>query len=203
VWAYDFVHDVCENGRKLRVLTIEDEFTRMCMEIEVEYRMNARFVGQTLLRLFVEHGTPRYIRSDNGPEFIAKALMRMLQINGVECRHIDPGSPWQNGLNERFNGSYRDELANMETFGNRDHAWALSKGYKRRYNQERPHSSLGYQTPMEFLAAWRKDRGNTAGGQGLSPPEDTEARKPLSSEAGGAWSIKTKLQDRPAAVQTA
>jgi putative transposase len=152
VWAYDFLFDQCENGRKLKVLTITDEFTRICLEIEVEHRMTSAYVGRTLLRLFAEHGTPRYVRSDNGPEFIARALMRMLAIQGVECRHIEPGSPWQNGLDERFNGSYRDECANLETFHNREHARALSQLYKRHYNQERPHSSLGYQTPMEFAA---------------------------------------------------
>ena len=152
VWAYDFLFDQCENGRKLKVLTITDEFTRLCLEIEVEYRMNSAYVGATLLRLFAEHGTPTHVRSDNGPEFIAKALMRMLKLQGVECRHIEPGSPWQNGLDERFNGSYRDECANLETFHNRDHARALSKLYQRHYNQERPHSSLAYQTPLEFAA---------------------------------------------------
>jgi putative transposase len=152
VWAYDFLFDQCEHGRKLKVLTIEDEFTRLCLAIEVEYRMNSAYVGATLLRLFAEHGAPTYVRSDNGPEFIAQALMRMLKMQGVECRHIEPGSPWQNGLDERFNGSYRDECANLETFHNRDHARALSKLYKRHYNQERPHSSLAYQTPREFAA---------------------------------------------------
>ena len=156
VWAYDFVFDQCENGRKLKILTIVDEFTRQCLEIEVEHRMTSAQVGGTLLRLFAEQGAPRYLRSDNGPEFIARALMRMLKIQGVECRHIEPGSPWQNGVDERFNGSYRDECANLETFYNRDHARALSQTYKRHYNQERPHSSLGYQTPMEFAAGWRK-----------------------------------------------
>jgi transposase InsO family protein len=152
VWAYDFLFDQCENGRKLKVLTIEDEFTRRCLAIEVEYRMNSAYVGATLLRLFAEYGAPTYVRSDNGPEFIAKLLMRMLKIQGVECRHIEPGSPWQNGLDERFNGSYRDECGNLETFYNRDHARALSQLYKRHYNQERPHSSLAYQTPLEFAA---------------------------------------------------
>jgi putative transposase len=154
VWAYDFLFDQCENGRKLKVLTVTDEFTRLCLEIEVEHRMTSRYVGQTLLRLFAEFGTPLYLRSDNGPEFIAKALMRMLTIQGVECWHIEPGSPWQNGVDERFNGSYRDECGNLETFYNRDHARALSKLYKRHYNQERPHSSLAYQTPMEFANRW-------------------------------------------------
>ena len=151
VWAYDFVHDVCENGRKLKVLTVEDEFTRRCLAIEVEHRMPARFVAQTLLKLFAEHGlTPALVRSDNGPEFIAKCLMRTLHVKGVECRHVDPGSPWQNGINERFNGSYRDECANLETFHNRNHARALSRLYVRDYNERRPHSSLGYLTPEEF-----------------------------------------------------
>ena len=115
--------------------------------------MDAKFMVRTLLRLFGEHGVPVYVRSDNGPEFIAKALMEMLAEAGVECRHIEPGSPWQNGKNERFNGSYRDECANMNTFHNRDHARALSKLYKREYNAVRPHSSLEYQTPAEFAQA--------------------------------------------------
>ena len=162
VWAYDFVHDVCENGRKLKVLTIEDEFTRRCLAIEVEHRMTAGFVGRTLLKLFGELGAPTFVRSDNGPEFIAKCLMRMLKIQGVECRHIEPGSPWQNGHLERFNGSYRDECANLETFHNRDHARALSRLYMRDYNERRPHSSLGYLTPAEFARKQEKKNARTA-----------------------------------------
>lgn len=162
VWAYDFMHDVCENGRKLKVLTVEDEFTRRCLAIEVEHRMPAKFVAQTLLKLFAGHGTPRFVRSDNGPEFVARCLMRTLQIKGVQCRHIDPGSPWQNGLNERFNGSYRDECANLETFHNRDHARALSRLYMKDYNQCRPHSSLGYLTPEEFTKQQQKENARTA-----------------------------------------
>jgi putative transposase len=162
VWAYDFVHDVCENGRKLKVLTVEDEFTRRCLAIEVEHRMCARFVARTLLGLFAGHGAPTFVRSDNGPEFIAKHLMRMLKIQGVECRHIEPGSPWQNGINERFNGSYRDECANLETFHNRDHARALSRLYVRDYNEGRPHSSLGYLTPREFAGKYERTAAPTA-----------------------------------------
>jgi len=150
VWAYDFVEDRTEQGRKLRVLTVVDEFTRQCMAVEVEYRMNARYVADALLRLFESHGAPKFVRSDNGPEFIAQALMRTLAGAGVAARHIDPGSPWQNGRNERFNGSLRDECLNLETFHNRDHARALIKLYGRDYNERRPHSSLGYLTPREF-----------------------------------------------------
>jgi len=169
VWAYDFLEDRTESGRKLRILTVEDEFTRLCLEIEVEHRMNADFVAKTLLRLFEEHGVPKFIRSDNGPEFIARALMRMLAMHGVEARHIEPGSPWQNGFNERFNGSYRDECANLETFHNCEHARALSKMYKRHYNHERPHSSLGYRTPMEFAGECGGGKMPAGAGLGLCP----------------------------------
>ena len=155
VWAYDFVEDRTEAGRKLRVLTVEDEFTRECVAVEVEYRMNARYVADTLLRLFAERGAPKYVRSDNGPEFVAKHLMRVLAGRGVEARHIDPGSPWQNGRNERFNGSLRDECLNLETFHNRDHARALIKLFGRHYDERRPHSSLGYLTPREFAERWK------------------------------------------------
>ena len=157
VWAYDFVEDRTESGRKIRVLTIVDEFTRECLEVEVEHRMNARFVAGAVLRLFGRRGTPAFIRSDNGPEFIAKFLMRVFAIHGVTARHIEPGSPWQNAFNERFNGSLRDECLNLETFHNRDHARALIKLYARGYNERRPHSSLGYQTPREFAAKWRRE----------------------------------------------
>jgi putative transposase len=159
VWAYDFVEDRTEAGRKLRVLTVADEFTRECVAVEVEYRMNARYVADTLLRLFAERGAPEFVRSDNGPEFIAKHLMRVLAGSGVEARHTDPGSPWQNGRNERFNGTLRDECLNLETFHNRDHARALIKLFGRHYDERRPHSSLGYLTPKEFAAKWRSKHG--------------------------------------------
>jgi len=153
-WAWDFMEDRTEGGRKLRILTVEDEFTRRCLAIEVEHRMNSRFVADTLLGLIAEHGAPRFVRSDNGPEFIARHLMRVLAIHGAEARHIDPGSPWQNGLNERFNGTLRDECLNMETFEGRDHARMICKVFGRQYNDSRPHSSLGYRTPREFAESW-------------------------------------------------
>lgn len=176
-WAYDFVEDRTETGRKLRVLTVIDECTRECVEVEVEHRMNAKFLATTLLRLFKERGVPQFIRSDNGPEFIAKFMMRVFAIHGVTARHIEPGSPWQNGFNERFNGSLRDECLNLETFHNRDHARALIRLYARHYNERRPHSSLGYQTPREFAAKWKSEQqekdGCAGGGEArlsLCPP---------------------------------
>jgi putative transposase len=186
-WAYDFMEDRTETGRKLRVLTVVDEFTRECLAIEVEHRMNAKYVANTLLRLFAERGAPAFIRSDNGPEFIARHLMRVLAIYGVRARHIDPGSPWQNGKNERFNGSVRDECLNLETFHNRDHARALCKTYGRQYNEKRPHSSLGYLTPREFAETC---------GRGLCPrPQDLTHSAPPAE-----WEEKegpTGLTDRP------
>lgn len=181
VWAYDFVHDWCDNGRRLKFLTVEDEFTRQCLTIEVEHRLPASAVCRTLLRLFEEHGLPAFLRSDNGPEFLAGNLMKLLAERGVRCRHIDPGSPWQNGRNERFNGSLRDECLNLETFAHVDQARVISKLYMRHYNQERPHSALGYQTPDEFTAKWKKDVGFAADGGVVSPPEDTAEIIPVSS----------------------
>ena len=168
VWAYDFVEDRTEAGRKLRVLTVVDEFTRECMTVEVEYRMDAKFVARTLLEVIGRRGAPKYVRSDNGPEFVAKHLMRVLAGSGVEARHIEPGSPWQNGKNERFNGSLRDECLNLETFCNRDHARALVKLYGRHYNERRPHSSLGYLTPREFAEKWKQPAGTVPEGQECS-----------------------------------
>lgn len=161
VWAYDFVEDRTADGRKLRVLTVVDEFTRECVGVEVERRMNAKFVAATLLKLFRERGTPSFVRSDNGPEFVAKFLMRVLAAHGVAARHIDPGSPWQNGCLERFNGSLRDECLNTETFHGRDHARALVRLYGRHYNERRPHSALGYLTPAEFAGKWKAEQAGT------------------------------------------
>jgi putative transposase len=162
VWAYDFVEDRTESGRKLRILTVIDEFTRECVTVETEYRMNAKFVAASLVRLFKQRGTPEFVRSDNGPEFIAKHLMRVLAGAGVAARHIEPGSPWQNGVDERFNGTLRDECLNMETFHSRDQARAVIKLYGRHYNQRRPHSSLDYQTPGKFASDWARSNVSNA-----------------------------------------
>lgn len=163
VWAYDFMEDRTETGRKLRILTVIDEYTRRCIGVEVEHRMNAKFVARTLLGLFRAHGRPAYIRSDNGSEFIAKFLMNVLKIHGVAARHIDPGSPWQNGRNERFNGTLREECLNLETFHHRDHARAVVRLYARHYNDERPHSSLADEshpamTPCECYEGWQSEQ---------------------------------------------
>jgi putative transposase len=206
-WAYDFVHDACQDGRKLKILTVEDEYTRRCLAIEVERRMPASAVCRALLRLFAEHGTPQFVRSDNGPEFIAKALVKALAERGVACRHIDPGSPWQNGFNERFNGSLRDECLNLETFAHRDQARAVCRLYTRHYNHDRPHSALGYLTPEEFAARCAKrdgnkceDRGCAAGGGGAPPRKTPRPPKPLSSVTGATTRNNAHRRERPARV---
>lgn len=150
VWAYDFVFDRCENGRQLKILTVVDEFTREALAVVVEHRMSAKGVCGVLARLMDQRGVPAFVRSDNGPEFIAKGLMKLLTAQGVSCRHIAPGSPWQNGTNERFNGTLRSECTEMETFSHRDQARAVCELYRRHYNTERPHSALGYQPPAAF-----------------------------------------------------
>ena len=162
VWAYDFVEDRTKTGRKLRILTIIDEFTRRCIEIEVEHRMNSKYVGQVLLKCFATHGVPEFIRSDNGSEFIAKSLMRFMNEHDVKPFHIEPGSPWQNGFDERFNGTYRTDCANQHVFHSVIHSRVISKSFKQEYNHERPHSSLKYQTPDEFFVKWKKENARTA-----------------------------------------
>ena len=156
VWAYDFVHDSCLNGEKLKCLTIVDEFTRESLAIEVSGSIRASNVIQVLSRLFVERGVPTYLRSDNGPEFIANALQRWLRAAGVEAAYIPPGSPWKNGVNESFNGRFRDECLNQEAFSSRREAAVIIESFRKHYNQRRPHSGLGYLTPAEKLRQYKQ-----------------------------------------------
>jgi putative transposase len=152
VWAYDFVFDSCANGQKLKMLTVVDEYTRECLGVEVEGRINAPRVIEVLARLMSRYGQPRYLRSDNGPEFVAKEVKDWLKKSGVETAYIDAGKPWQNGLNESFNGKLRDECLNLEWFRNRAEAKVVIEQWRKHYNEKRPHSSLGYKTPAQFRA---------------------------------------------------
>lgn len=154
VWTYDFVKDRCLDGRPLRILTVMDEFTREGLAIEVRSTFPARHVVVVLARLFKEHGAPAYLRSDNGPEFVALAVRGWLYQQQVQTLYIDPGCPWQNGYEERFNGTVRDECLNSHAFASVAEAQVLCAAYLREYNEERPHSSLGYQTPLEFKRDW-------------------------------------------------
>jgi putative transposase len=156
VWTYDFLKDRCANGQAFRILTLVDEFTRECLAIEVGGSIGARRVIAVLERAFAEHGPPGWLRSDNGPEFIAEALKSWLASKGSKPRYIDPGCPWQNPFGESFNGRLRDECLNLELFANRREAAVILEAWRREYNEERPHSSLGYRTPREFRAAWSR-----------------------------------------------
>jgi putative transposase len=149
-WCYDFVFDRCANGSQLKMLTVEDEFTRESLALEVGGSLPAVRVIAVLERLIAERGLPDELRSDNGPEFIAQAIQQWLQKQGVKTIYIEPGKPWQNGLAESFNGKLRDECLSREWFKNRAEAVAVVARFRRYYNEERPHSSLDYQTPTEF-----------------------------------------------------
>jgi transposase InsO family protein len=152
VWCWDFVHDTDERGRTLRWLTIVDEFTRECVALEVARSMTSDDVLDILVGLFESRGVPEHIRSENGPEFIAKAIREFLTAADVTALYVEPGSPWQNGFGESFNGRFRDELLNAEIFSDRSEAKELSAYWRREYNEERPHSSLGYTSPSRFAA---------------------------------------------------
>lgn len=150
VWAYDFVHDACANGQKVKCLTVIDEFTRECLAIDVAGSIRSMRVIEVLARLISKRGAPMFLRSDNGPEFVSRAILAWLAEAKIETALIDPGKPWQNGDNESFNGKFRDECLSMEWFHSRDEARVLIEIWRRHYNDVRPHSSLDYRTPLEF-----------------------------------------------------
>jgi putative transposase len=152
VWCYDFVKDQTADGRPLKFLPIEDEYTRECLALEVARSLTAQDVIQTLAYLFAVRGAPEYIRSDNGPEFIARALKQWLTACRVGPLYIEPGAPWENGYSESFNSRFRDELLNMEQFGSVLEARVLAGDHRTEYNEHRPHSALNYQTPAAFAA---------------------------------------------------
>lgn len=150
VWAYDFVFDACANGQQLKCLTVVDEFTHECLAIDVAGSIRSGRVIEVLSRLVSVHGTPRHLRSDNGPEFVSRAVLKWLTQANIDTAHIDPGKPWQNGTNESFNGKFRDECLSMEWFRKRIDAKITIEQFRRQYNEIRPHSSLGQLTPAEF-----------------------------------------------------
>jgi transposase InsO family protein len=147
VWSYDFVMDRTHDGRSLKMLTLVDEFTRECLAIDVERRLTSDDVLHRLTEVFVERGTPDHIRSDNGPEFVAKAVTTWLEDLDVDTLFIEPGSPWENGYVESFNGKLRDELLDAEIFDTLLEAKVLVERWRWEYNTFRPHSSLGYRPP--------------------------------------------------------
>jgi putative transposase len=150
VWAYDFVFDACANGQQLKCLTVIDEFTRECLAIEVAGSLRSGQVIEVLSKLISVRGAPKFLRSDNGPEFVSRSVLRWLQDAGIDTAPIDPGKPWQNGANESFNGKFRDECLGMQWFKNRIDAKVAIEDWRRMFNEVRPHSSLQNLTPSEY-----------------------------------------------------
>jgi transposase InsO family protein len=147
VWAYDFVEDRTHDGRKFRMLCVIDEFTREALAIRVKRRLNSIDVLETLADLMIMRGLPAYVRSDNGPEFIAITLREWIAAVGAQTAYIEPGSPWENGYCESFNSKLRDELLDGEIFFSLAEAQVLIEAWRRHFNAVRPHSSLNYRPP--------------------------------------------------------
>ena len=159
VWTVDFQEDALIDGRKVRLLNLLDEFTREWLAVVVGASASAKTVMGALTMLFRERGTPTFLRSDNGGEFIAGNLADLLAQEKVDARFIDPGSPWQNGFIESFHGKLRDELLNRETFLSVKEAQIRLDAHRTWYNQEREHSSLAYRSPAEFRQKWQQEQG--------------------------------------------
>ena len=157
VWCYDFVFDTAANGQQIKCLTVVDEGTRECLAIDVAGSLRSRRVIEVLARLVSERGAPEVLRSDNGPEFVSRALLSWVLNEGMRTALIEPGKPWQNGTCESFNGKFRDECLSLEWFRSREEGRAIVATWRRHYNEDRPHSSLGNLTPSEY--ATRLGRG--------------------------------------------
>jgi putative transposase len=173
VWAWDFIFDRTTTGQTLKWLSIVDEYTRECLALVVARSITAQDVLDVVAELFVVRGVAGYLRSDNGPEFIARALQRWLEWTNAKTLYIAPGAPWENGYAESFHSRLRDELLNVEEFANVAEARVLAERWQLQYNHRRPHSALGYRTPAEFAAACRKCHFATLSGT-CDTPEDEE-----------------------------
>lgn len=178
VWAWDFVHDRTEDGRSLKFLSIVDEFTRECLALEARRSFKSGDVIDVLKELFLIRGTPEHIRSDNGPEFIAKRIGAWLGIAKVQTLYIEPGSPWENGYAESFHSRVRDELLESELFTCLAEAKMLSTQWRLEYNHRRPHSSLGYVAPAVFAASLA---GPPVGAAPLPAPRPAKRREVIPS----------------------
>ena len=154
VWAYDFLQDQDMHGRTFYILTVMDEFTREGFAIAVAEATSAEWVITVLSELVAHHGAPAYLRSDNGAEFVALAVQAWLARRQIRTLYIDPGCPWQNGKEERFNGTVRDECLNLHFFASFAEALVRLEAFRNHYNTDRPHSRLDYKTPAAFKQAW-------------------------------------------------
>ena len=158
VWSYDFVEDRTEGGGKLRILVMFDEYTQECLAIKVKPSIPASVVIEVLRWLLLTRGVPKYLRSDNEPEFVSKAVDQCLKEAGSSTLFIEPGSPWENGYIESFNDKLRDECLNREIFRNGKEAQTIVEVFRQEYNNYRPHSSLVYLTPAEFARQYYENK---------------------------------------------
>ena len=170
VWSYDFVADRTHDGKAYRMLCIIDEFTREALAIRVARRLSSTDVIVALCDLFIMRGVPAHIRSDNGPEFIAAALREWIAAVGARTAYIEPGSPWENGYVESFNGKLRDELLNGEIFYTLAEARIVIEAWRKHYNTIRPHSSLGYKPPAPEVISWPASPASSPGARPASAP---------------------------------
>jgi transposase InsO family protein len=180
VWAWDFIYDRTSNGRTLKWLSVVDEYTRECLALVVARSLRAEDVIEVLAELFQVRGVPKHLRSDNGPEFIARALPRWLERTGATTLYIAPGAPWENGYAESFHARLRDELLDVEVFSNLAEAKELAERWRLDYHHRRPHSALHDQTPAEFAAGCRKCRSATLRGT-RDTPQAEESPTPILS----------------------
>lgn len=155
VWTYDFIHDRLANGQGFKTLNVVDEYTRECLAIHVAQSIRGADVVKVLAGLIHQRGAPTFIRSDNGSEFTARVVERWLTDSHIGPSYIEPGHPWQNGFIESFHSRFRDECLSREWFRTMTEARCLIEEWRRQYNTERPHSSLGYQTPAQYAAAFK------------------------------------------------
>ena len=179
VWSYDFLTDRTEDGRQLKLLVVIDEFTRECLAIEAGRVFRGRDVILTLQYLFAMRGSPEHIRSDNGPEFVAKEVQRWLERAAVRTLYINKASPWENGYVESFNGRLQDELLNGELFLSLDEARYVLDEWRLEYNHRRPHSGINWQTPAAFAAATLT--GPPVGAPPLPPAQSADQYQPILS----------------------
>ena len=152
VWSYDFVHCRTDDGKAFRTLNIIDEYSRECLAIRVDRKLNSGNVIDVLSDLFILRGVPSFIRSDNGLEFVAKAVQDWIKAVGAKTAYIEPGSPWENGYCESFNARFRDEFLNGEIFYSLREAQILIEEWRKHFNTKRPHSALGYRPPAPETA---------------------------------------------------
>ena len=177
IWSYDIIEDKLDNGRKVRILNVLDEFTKECLASDVGFHVTGHDVVEVLRYLFLVRGCPVYIRSDNGPEFIAEEVKKFLAFSSVDTLYIEPGSPWENGYVESYHSRMRDELLDGELFLHIDEVKYVVDRWRMDYNHYRPHSSLSYMTPATYAQLCR-EVGCVR--RHMSIPDESEVRETLS-----------------------